>query len=45
MTTTSHNPTPTFDTAPLGISIPGVPRPNPVPAVSDLEIAIAKNLR
>ena len=43
MTTVNPNPTP--DTAPLGISIPGVPQPNPVPAVSDLEIAIAKNLR
>ena len=37
--------TATTDTAPLGIAIPGVPRPEPVAAVSDLETAIARNLR
>ena len=33
------------DTTPLGVSISGVPRPEPVAAVSDAETAIARNLR
>ena len=33
------------DTALLGVSIPGVPRPEPVAVVSDLETTIARNLR
>ncbi len=33
------------DTAPLGISIPGVPPAAPVEAISDFERALAKNLR
>jgi hypothetical protein len=37
--------TTTDDTATLGISIPGVPRPDPVADVSDVETMIARNLR
>ncbi len=33
------------DTAPLGISVPGVPRPDPVEEVTGFERAVARNLR
>ena len=36
---------PEADTAPLGVSIPGVPPPEPVEAVSDFERTVARNLR
>ena len=36
---------PEADTAPLGVSIPGVPPPEPVEAVSDFERTVAGNLR